>query len=56
MAEEKITQGDIVVLKSDSPKMTVQSVDEGYAHVMWWNTASSKFDFQKILVHMLRKI
>jgi uncharacterized protein YodC (DUF2158 family) len=56
MAEEKITQGDIVVLKSDSPKMTVQRVSEGVALVLWWNVADSKFDSLKIPVHTLRKL
>jgi len=41
-------EGSIVKLKSGSPKMTIESIEENsegtYIRCIWWNENASKFD------------
>lgn len=50
---ETINAGDVVVLKSGSPKMTVLWVSEGNARLIWYNEATNRIvsdDLAQILL------
>mgnify|MGYP000019879643 CR=1 FL=1 len=37
MAEEEFQLGDVVILKSDSPEMTIDEIDGEYVFVNWFD-------------------
>lgn len=51
---EEIKAGDVVYLKSGSPKMTVRWVEKGRAAVTWFDKNDSKSDAFEL--EMLTKI
>lgn len=52
---KKLKIGDVVVLNSDSIKMTVSEIDNNYVSVHYWNTISNSivsntFDYAQLTI------
>lgn len=52
----EIKVGDVVVLNSGSPQMTVKYISEGKVDTVWYNEKESKFDTALIPVELLSKV
>lgn len=56
MAEQTFKAGDVVVLKSGSPKLTILWVtNDGTARVVWYNEATTKFSSDDLYHILLEK-
>jgi uncharacterized protein YodC (DUF2158 family) len=41
--------GDVVALNSNSPKMTIYSIDTGSLNLVYWNSNLSKFEYITVI-------
>jgi uncharacterized protein YodC (DUF2158 family) len=55
MQNEDIKIGDVVILKSGSPQMTVSDVDEAVISVIYWVEATNEFKTYNFLSGLLSK-
>jgi uncharacterized protein YodC (DUF2158 family) len=56
MEEVKLVVGDVVILKSGSPKMTVKEINDNVALCEWWDKPTLQFKSITYSVSMLQKL
>jgi hypothetical protein len=56
MSTQNFKVGDVVILKSGSPEMTVTDIEENVISVIYWVPADNEFKTYNFLVGILIKI
>lgn len=51
---ENLKAGDIVELKSGSPKMTISHLDQYKAYCIWWNETKGTFSSDEFQLNTLQ--